>query len=533
MPGNVSCGAAIAGLLESYGVDTVFGIPGVHTLELYRGLGSPSMRHVLPRHEQAAGFMADGYARSSGRPGVCFVITGPGVTNIATAIGQAMSDSVPILVISSVNASSDLGKARGRLHEISDQSAVTRPLTAASNVATDAADVAAFIHSAFLSFASARPRPMHLSVPLDVLGAPLEGVWRAGAMAPRATPDESTIRAAWDLLCAACRPVILLGGGAVDVPQGNILSLAENIGAAVVTTTAGKGVFPESHRLSLGATLARRPTQSLLTRADVVLVIGSELSETDSWTDEPLCLGGSVIRVDIDAEQLAINAKPALAIHSDAAGFVEQLGTVSCDLPTNRQLADVAGVREEVASGWSGLARKHLRVLDAIRSVLPTDAFVATDMTQIAYTGNAGFPVDRPRCWFHPSGFGSLGYALPAAIGAKLANPTRPGIALVGDYGLQFTLAELGTAVELGLALPVVLWNNDGLGQIRDGMVAAGMAEIGVKALNPDFQAVARAYGADAARPSSLDALCEDLRSALDAARPTLIEIFEDMPDLA
>lgn len=529
MPGNVSCGAAIAGLVEAYGVDTVFGIPGVHTLELYKGLGSSAMRHVLPRHEQGAGFMADGYARSSGRPGTCFVITGPGVTNIATAIGQAMSDSVPVLVISSANASRDLGRGQGRLHEISDQSAVTGPLTGASHIAANPTDVADFIRSAFSSFASARPRPKHLSVPLDVLATPLDEAWQAGAMAPRPLPDDASVRTARDLLAGAHRPALLLGGGAVDVPQADIARLVAETGAAVATTTAGKGVFPESHPLSLGATLAHRPTQSFLANADLVLVIGSELSETDSWTDEPIRLGGTVVRVDIDAEQLAVNAAPSLAIHSDAAAFVAALGDVRSGLPTDRQMADISAARRMISAGWGVLARKHLKVLDAIRAALPEDGFVATDMTQIAYTGNAAFRVDRPRCWFHPSGFGSLGYALPAAVGAKLADPTRPGVALVGDYGFQFTVAELGTAAELALPLPVILWNNDGLGQIRDSMVAAGMAEIGVAAMNPDFRALANAFGCRAVCPPSLLALGHELRAALAASRPTLIEIRADI----
>jgi 5-guanidino-2-oxopentanoate decarboxylase len=533
MPGNLSCGAAIAGLLEAYGVDTVFGIPGVHTLELYKGLAGSSMRHVLVRHEQGAGFMADGYARSSGHPGVCFVITGPGVTNVATAIGQAASDSVPMLVISSVNARDDLGKGRGRLHEISDQRAVTEPLTAASHVAMEPEDVVAFFRQAFSSFASARPRPVHLSVPLDVLDKPAGADWRAGAMAPRPTPDDAAVNAARELLARAHWPVLLLGGGAVDIPQADIVRLAETAGAAVVSTTAGKGIFPESHPLSLGATLSRPPAQAFLAGADLVMVIGSELSETDSWTDEPLQLGGAVVRVDIAEAQLAVNAEPALAIRSDAAAFVNALGDPESTLPKDRQMDRVAAVRQEISAGRGALARKHIRVLDTIRAVLPADGFVATDMTQIAYTGNTAFPVDLPRCWFHPVGFGTLGYALPAAIGAKLADPQRPGVALAGDYGFQFTLPELGTATELALTLPVILWNNDGLGQIRDGMVAAGIPEIGVVAQNPDFQALAKAYGCSAVRPQSLDALGRDLQDALAAPGPTLIEIRQDMPDLA
>ncbi len=529
MPGNLSCGAAIAGLLEAYGVDTVFGIPGVHTLELYKGLAGSAMRHVLSRHEQGAGFMADGYARSSGRPGVCFVITGPGVTNIATAVGEAMSDSVPMLVISSVNATGDLGRGRARLHEIADQRAVTAPLSAASRIATGPADVAAFLQAAFSSFASERPRPMHLSVPLDILAGPVDGPWQPGAMAPPPAPDETAVRTAGELLAAAQRPVFLLGGGAVGVRQADIVRLVEATGAAAVTTTAGKGIVPESHPLSLGATLSRQPTQALLAEADLVLVIGSELSETDSWTNSPVALGGTVVRIDIDERQLRINADPALAIRSDAAAFVAALGDTSSGLAGDRQVATIAGARQQIVRDRGSLARRHIRVLDVIRTALPPEGFVATDMTQIAYTGNAAFAVDRPRCWFHPSGFGTLGYALPAAIGAMLADPKRPGMALVGDYGFQFTLPELGTAVELGLGLPILLWNNEGLGQIRDDMIAAGIPETGVTARNPDFQALAGAYGCRAARPESLDALRAELWDALAAPMPTLIEIRHEL----
>jgi thiamine pyrophosphate-dependent acetolactate synthase large subunit-like protein len=174
MTEHESCGRAVISLLEAYGVDTVFGMPGVHTLELYKGLAASRIRHILVRHEQGAGFMADGYARATGRPGVCVLITGPGVTNAATAMGQAYSDSVPMLVLSSVNASADLGMGRGRLHEITCQQAVTAPLTAFSGTALDAGEVPDLIARAFTAFTGARPRPVHIALPLDVLTAPAD-----------------------------------------------------------------------------------------------------------------------------------------------------------------------------------------------------------------------------------------------------------------------------------------------------------------------------------------------------------------------
>lgn len=533
MPANQSCGERIAGLLEDYGVDTVFGIPGVHTLELYKGLAGSKLRHVLPRHEQGAGFMADGYARSSGRPGVCYVITGPGVTNIATPMGQAWSDSVPMLVVSSINETEHLGQGRGRLHEVTDQRAVTAPLAQESHLALYPSEIPQFLDRAFSSFGAARPRPWHLSAPLDLLAAVPEESWQVGAMAPAPAADPASLAKARDWLGAARRPLMLLGGGAVGIPRDALLALAESTGAAVLTTTSGKGIFPESHPLSLGGTMSLRAMQDFFANADLVLVIGSELSETDWWCDRTPDVAGRTIRVDIESRQLAVNMHADLEIEADAARFVEALGAVENGQPRDRQHAAIAATRAKGLTEYTPLSRKHAAVLAQIRAALPEDAFIATDMTQIAYTGNYAFPVDHPRCWMHPVGYGTLGYALPAAIGAKLARPDRAGIALAGDYGFQFTLQEIAVAVELELPLPVVLWNNDGLGQIHLGMVERHIPPTGVHARNPDFLALARAYGAGAVRADSLDAVREAVSAALTTPGPTLIEIREDMAELA
>ena len=283
MTSNVTCGQAVTSLLKAYGVDTVFGIPGVHTLELYKGLGGANIRHVQARHEQGAGFMADGYARVSGRPGVCYLITGPGVTNAATPIGQAYSDSVPMLVISSVNATADLGMGRGRLHEITDQSAVTAPLTAFSKTAPSAAEVPNLIAEAFAVFRNARPRPVHISLPLDVLLAPADFEDKARTPSPAPAPPEEVIEAAAEFVRRAERPVIIAGGGTLDCAPA-LCAFAEAAGAAVILTIAAKGVMPDDHPLCLGATLERGPTQGVVGSADLVIAAGTELSETDSWT---------------------------------------------------------------------------------------------------------------------------------------------------------------------------------------------------------------------------------------------------------
>ena len=519
---------AVSRLLEAYGVDTVFGIPGVHTLELYKGLGGVNIRHVQARHEQGCGFMADGYARVSGRPGVCYLITGPGVTNAATPIGQAYSDSIPLLVISSVNATADLGMGRGRLHEITDQNAVTAPLTAFSKTAMSAAEVPNLVAAAFAVFRNGRPRPVHISLPLDVLKAPAGFEAVARVPAPPASPPEEIIEAACECVRQAKRPVVIAGGGTVDCGPG-LTAFAEACGAAVILTVAAKGVMADDHPLCLGATLERGPTQGIVASADLIIAIGTELSETDSWIDR-LPFNGRLIRIDIDAANTQRDYPADVALVGDAGrALAAMTRTLNGHSPAQGfAKGEIAKLRAKMAASPQPLQAKHIKLLDALREALPEDGVVCSDMTQIAYTGIHHFPCSRPRSWFHPSGYGTLGWALPAAIGAKIAAPERPVVALVGDAGFLFTVSEIGVAVELGLPLVILLWNNDGLGQIRDDMIEQGIPEIGVNPRNPDYIKLAESFGARACRPDSLEAFKAALVAALAADGPTLIEMRQD-----
>jgi 5-guanidino-2-oxopentanoate decarboxylase len=245
---NQNCGQAAITLLEKYGVDTVFGMPGVHTLEFYRGLATSKIRHIAVRHEQGAGFMADGYARASGRPGVCVLISGPGLTNAATPIGQAYSDSIPMLILSSVNATEDLGKGRGRLHEITSQQATIAPLTAFSRTIYRAEDLPAAYADAYRVFEAGRPRPVHIEVPLDVLAGPAPRLSDRLAPARPSAPDPVLVAQACALISRAQRPVIVAGGGIIDHGAA-LTSLAERIRAPVIPTIAAKGTIPDSHPL--------------------------------------------------------------------------------------------------------------------------------------------------------------------------------------------------------------------------------------------------------------------------------------------
>jgi thiamine pyrophosphate-dependent acetolactate synthase large subunit-like protein len=256
--------------------------------------------------------------------------------------------------------------------------------------------------------------------------------------------------------------------------------------------------------------------------------VGTELSETDFYTGTRLPMSGRLIRIDLDPTKLSDHYGAEIPVWGDALVSLEGIAaSVRKRRGWRTEAGPAAEHRAKIEQSFDAPARARLCALKAIREGVPAEGVVFSDQTQIAYLGNYAFAVDRPGCWFHPCGYGALGFALPSAIGAKIAQPDRPVVALAGDFGLQFTLQELMTAVELELSLPVVVWNNNALGQIRDDMQSAGIPPVGVVALNPDFPAVARAFGADGVRASGPPALAEAIQQALARKGPTLIEAVE------
>ena len=525
---SITVGTYLVELLAANDIDCVFGIPGVHTLELYRGLAAVKLRHVLVRHEQGAGFAADGYARISGRAAAAFVISGPGFTNILTAVGQAYSDSVPLLVIASMPVRPSLGKHWGVLHEMKSQQTVASGIFGVARTAASAEDVRDHLRACLASLRVGRPRPAYLGIPLDLLAKSTDLVATRFPQTPSGVDSAAApIDAAIRLLDGARRPLIVAGGGARGA-RLELRALVEKLDALLVTTAAGKGLLPEQHGANLGASLPYAPTQALAASADVIVAVGTELSETDVYSGLRLPLTGRLIRIDIDATKLCDHYAAEVPIWGDARSSLAAIGRgVSQRVGWRTALGGAASTREAIRDSFGAMARAQWGALRAIRSALPADGVVFSDMTQIAYLGNYAYATDAPGCWMHPSGYGTLGFALPAAIGAKIAAPARPVLALAGDYGLQFTINELITAVEQGVTLPIVVWNNAALGQIRDDMLAARIPPIGVVGRNPDFIALAQAYGAAASRVHEPEALESAIRGALKYAGPTLIEIRE------
>ena len=531
MRAEISAGEALVGLLEEWGVSTVFGIPGVHNVEMYRALPRSKITHILPRHEQGAGFMADGYHRATGKPGVCFTITGPGLTNILTPMGQAWSDSSAIFVLSTTLDILSGAQGRGRLHEMISQRTAASALTAHHWAALTPADMQDAVSAAFNTMLSQRPRPCYLELPLDLLSQPAGPGWKARGLARRASPDADQVRQAAAKLAKAKNPVLLFGGGAVEA-AAEAVALAEKLGAIVMTSVAGKGIVPSSHPLCLGTKMAQAEGKAVLQGADLVLAAGSEISETDLWALD-FELKPELIRIDIDPASLGRPHAASIAMLADAKSALAAIVNAlpAADVSARRK-ANEAMVRDFHAAepAREDDLRKSLRsILEVIRKALPADTVICSDMTQIAYAANEIFPMEVPRAWIHPVGFGTLGFALPASIGAKAGLPDRPVVALAGDYGFQYTANELGTAAEAKMGLPILLWNNDALGQIRDDMVSKGIEPNAVTLRNPDFQILAKAYGCDCVRPATLEELAAIINLSLKRDKPTLIEMTPRM----
>ena len=487
-------GEALVAGLKARDVTCVFGIPGVHTVELYRGLANSGIRHITPRHEQGAGFMADGYARACGKPGVAFVITGPGLTNTLTPMAQARADSVPMLVVSGVNAGPSLGKGHGHLHELPDQHALAASVALTSQHVATPADLSPALERAFAPFATGRPGPTHIQIPLDVAGAEAQDLPSQTAYRPPPL-DPDVIAKAAARLCEARQIVILAGGGAKQAgPQ--LRALAERLDAPVVQTANARGLM-HGHALTVPASPSLRAVRDLIEAADCVLALGTELGPTDydMYDSGSIASMAGLIRIDICPRQLA-RRDADLSIAGSADQAASALLSALPPHPKQAQGASRAETTRAAAFAEIGPAyRSQVDILNAIRDAVP-QALVVGDSTQPIYAGNLYFDHDRPGGWFNAAtGYGALGYGIPAAIGAAVAAPDSPVICIAGDGGAQFSLPEIMAAVDENLPVTFVLWNNRGYGEIASSMEAVDVPVVGCDPSPPDFAATAQSFG--------------------------------------
>lgn len=530
MTDQITGGSAAIAALEAAGVEVVFGIPGVHTLALYDGLHGRNIRHILARHEQGAGFMADGYARATGKPGVALIITGPGITNVATAVGEAYADSVPVVVISSQVEREYAGRMRGNLHDIRDQSGLMSILTKQSSAVDEYGAIAGQVYEAVLGSTAGRPRPVHVEVPLDVLAQ--TGAFVEPELHPtyRAVPTVETVEAAATALAEAQRPIIYVGGGAVDASEP-VTALAELLGAPVLCSIMGKGVVADDHPYGLGHAWdpwgRANPVDDLLAAADMVLVIGSKLGaqETNFWQ---MPLPKRMIRVDIDASEINLNyPDPEIGIVADARATAESLLEAlrnRGDITTRWTPEEVDSVRQAIKD-----ARRDPQFggyIDAMRAALPREGIIVHDMTMMSYRMNDAFPTYNPRTYLFPSSYGTLGYSVPAAIGARVGRPDVPVVAVVGDGGFQFTMQELATAIQFEVTLPIVIFNDSTYTAVDSAMKHSFSGKVmATDLVNPDYVKLADAYGIPGVRVESAESMRDEIVAAFERSGPTIIDV--------
>lgn len=520
-------GRAVAQTLKAEGIDHVFGIVGTHDCPLFDGVfDDPFFKIVTVRHEQGASLMAAGYARASGKVAACFVVPGPGLTNALTGMGMAYSESAPMLVFGGQNALAQLEREGSWFHELTDSMAVGKAVSGYATRVSAPAEVPKAIRGAMRAIRGGRPRPAYLEMPLDVQGGEADIEIPAPEQYRPPTGNPSAVAQAVEALKSAKRPFIFAGGGVEGSGATDHLArVAELLGAPVVTSVFGRGAISDRHPLALGDGWGRfNLYDDLLAQADLALVVGSRIDVVSDWN-----LGARfpsrIVQIDIDPTVVGQRRPVEVGIVGDAALVLDALVTQLGGAPTRGPWFDCEAFRAGKHAKLKDQAGPVLEVVDALRGALPDETIFVDDLTLVGYWMPMLMPTYLPRTLIHPGTYGTLGYSLPAAIGAKLACPKQPVVSISGDGGFLFTVQELATASQLGLDLVAIVFNDNAFGAIRkfqDRMF--GGRHIGDKLKNPDFVKLGEAFGAKSVRVEAKD-IGTAVRRANEAGGLWLIEV--------
>ena len=531
---TITGGAHLARALQAEGITRVFGIPGTHNLEIFAQLSAAGIDIVSPRHEQGAGYMADGAARVTGEVQVIVTTTGPAALNALTALLQSFTDSVPVLLITPGMPLTHPGRGNGLLHEVRNQSAALSAVLTEVMRVTSPGEVSLAVGQTLSAMRSGRIRPAAIEIPLDLIEETGPGTLHPSVARAVPAPVASEIDAAAEAIASSQRPLIIAGAGAHGA-GAEVAALAESLGAGIVLSSNAKGLVDDRAETTIGAVGVLELLPELTSDADAVIAIGTELAPSDFWP-EPLPLPDTVVRIDIDEVQMLTNATvthPILAAAKNAtAALNEQVSALRPESAPAAARNWTAGWKSRAASAmesdgrpWAGLSTALTAFAEADDSPL----IVAADSTMACYygvqTGWKARPGDR---FLYPAGAGTLGYGLPAGIGAKLAAPQVRVVAIEGDGGSMFTIPELAAAVQAGVRMSLIVVDNGGYGEIRNEMEDRGDTPSGVKLTGPDFPALAQAMGARGIHVDGADALLAALTEAEAADGPTLIHITED-----
>ncbi|MEU2558770.1 thiamine pyrophosphate-binding protein [Streptomyces longispororuber] len=524
-PAGRTGGDLVVETLRGLGASTVFGLPGQHALGMFDALRRSDLAYVGLRVENNAGFAADAYGRVTGEVAPLLLSTGPGALMSLAALQEAAAASAPVLAIGSQVPVAGLGGGRhGYLHELRDQQASFRDVVKSVHTVRTQSQIPSALAAAWESALTAPHGPVWVEIPQDVLLAEtsLPVVTAVDATPRELVPRPELTAVAADLLARAERPVIVAGGGVVRADAaGKLRALAEKLNAPVVTTFGGKGAFPWEHPLSLQSWLEDRHTTDFLEDADVLLVVGSGLGELSSnyHTFRPR---GRVIQIEADPGKLESN-HPALGIHADArlalSALLETVGERPDPAAPERVAAVLARVRERIAAQDLTLEQQ---VLASVRAALPSDSPSFWDMTILAYWAWSAFDARRPNTMHSAQGAGGLGYGFPAALGAAAADPTRPVLAVSGDGGAMYSIAELATARQYDLNVTWLIVDDGGYGILREYMTSAFGEPTATELTRPDFVALAQSFGVPATRTTP-DHLRDDLAKALSEPGPSVV----------
>jgi acetolactate synthase-1/2/3 large subunit len=504
-------GKLVTESLEALGAEVVFGVPGIHALAIWDGLRTSRIDAIGLRTELSAGFAADGYARTSGRPAPLLLSTGPGALISLAALMEAASAHVPVVAIASQIPSDLIGAGRGFLHELPDQKASFEPVVKWAARAETAAEVPEVLAEGWRRALTPPSGPVFVEIPVDVLAGstdvPVDEL--DATPPPLPLPPEVVLDEAARLLAGATAPVVWAGGGVLrSGAWEELLVVAERLGAPVATTYMGKGAFPEDHPLATGTALDEPPLRELLADADVLLAVGTELGAETTGQYE-LELSGRLIQVDADPRRIGATYE-ALGLVGDAAAVLGALAERVPEEPREDGPSRVASLRERIAEQRS---EREVELLRTVRDALPRDAVSTWDMTILAYWAAAHFSIYEPRTFLYPLGSGTLGYAWPAGLGASLAVPGRKVLAVAGDGGFNYGIAELATARQYGLDAKLLLVDDGGYGILREYQRDQFGETASVDLVQPDFRELVEAFGVPV-----LSVRPDDLGEALAAA---------------
>ena len=523
----------IVHLLERQGITTVAGIPGGTVLPLYDALSqSTKIRHVLARHEQGAGFIAQGMARTQGKPAVCMACSGPGATNLVTAIADARLDSIPLICITGQVPSSMIGT--DAFQEV-DTYGISIPITKHNYLVRDIAELPQVISDAFRIAQSGRPGPVWIDIPKDVQTAEIEidVLPEPGERAPAPEFSAESVRDAAAMINAAKRPVLYLGGGAINAAD-EIRQFAEKANLPTTMTLMALGMLPKAHPLSLGmlGMHGARSTNYILQEADLLIVMGARFDDRAIGKTEQFCPNAKIIHVDIDRAELGKIKQPHVAIQGDVADVLAQLipQTDATDRADWRQM--VADLQREFpgAIPTEGDPLSHYGLINAVAACVDDSAIITTDVGQHQMWTAQAYPLNRPRQWLTSGGLGTMGFGLPAAVGAALANPDRKVICFSGDGSLMMNIQEMATAAENQLDVKIILMNNEALGLVhqqqslfyKQGVFAATYSGM------INFMQIAAGFGLHTCDLNAEEDAHAALQAAISRPGPALIHVRID-----